>query len=98
MRVSLAAAIAVRRGRLSAVGNGLGISTMARECQRNVESTVRSRARVELGVVRVGDRSDYGESKSLPVLIVRPPRIEPLEGMEEAVDFAGRDERSGVGH
>ena len=44
------------------------------------------------------DGPDDGESEPVPVLVVRPARIEPLKGLEEAVDFSWRDERSGVGH
>ena len=34
----------------------------------------------------------------MSVLVAWPARIEPLEGLEEAVDLSWRDEWSGVGH
>ena len=34
----------------------------------------------------------------MPVLVVCPAPVEPLEGLEKAVDVRWRDEWSGVGH
>jgi hypothetical protein len=48
--------------------------------------------------VRGRDGPDDGQSEPVPVLVVGPARIEPLEGLEEAVDVRGRHERSGVRH
>jgi hypothetical protein len=50
------------------------------------------------GVVCGGDGSDDGQSESVPVRVVCPAPVEPLEGLEEAVDIRQRDKRPGVGH
>src|SRR6516165_1117076 len=44
------------------------------------------------------DGFDDGQSEPVPVLVVCPAPIEPLEGLEEAVDVRRRDQRSGIGH
>ena len=48
--------------------------------------------------MRGSDRSDNRESEPVSVLVVRPARIEPLERLEETVDFSWWDEWPGVGH
>jgi len=50
------------------------------------------------GVVCGRDGSDDGQSEPVSVLVVCPAPIEPLEGLEEAVDVRWRDGWSGVGH
>ncbi len=50
------------------------------------------------GVVCGRDGPDDGQPEPVPVRVVGPAPIEPLEGLEEAVDVRGRDEWSGVGH
>jgi hypothetical protein len=50
------------------------------------------------GVVRGRDGSDDGQPGPGPVPVDGPAPIEPLEGLEEAVDVRQRDEWSGVGH
>ena len=62
------------------------------------EPAIGHRMGIDAGLVGDGDGSDDGESEAVPVLVLRPPRVEPLEGLEETVDFRRRDERSGVGH
>ena len=50
------------------------------------------------GVVCGRDGPDDGQSEPVPVLVVCPAAVEPLEGLEEAVDVRWRDEWPGVGH
>ena len=49
-------------------------------------------------LVGSSNRADDGESEPVTILVVRATRIEPLEGLEEAVDFTERYEHSRVGH
>jgi len=50
------------------------------------------------GVVGGGDGSDDGEAEAVAVRVVGAAGVEVLEGLEETVDFSGRDDRPGVGH
>jgi hypothetical protein len=51
------------------------------------------------GGVGGGDSPDDGQAKAVAVAVAASgARAEPLEGLEQAVDFGGRDDRPGVGH
>jgi hypothetical protein len=47
--------------------------------------------------VRVRDGSDDAEAEAMPVAVYAI-WIEALEGLEESLDFAGRNHRAGVRH
>ena len=49
------------------------------------------------GVVCVGDGLDDGEAEADTLRGVGGMGSEPLEGLEETLEFAGRDQRAGVG-
>jgi hypothetical protein len=49
------------------------------------------------GAVGGGDGLDSGQAKAVAV-VVGAAGVEALERLEEPVDFAARDERSGVRH
>ena len=51
----------------------------------------------DAGLVGGGDGSDDREPEPVPLLVVPPARVEPLEGLEESVYVAGGDDRAGVG-
>jgi len=69
-----------------------------READAHAEAAVGHGAGGDGGVVCGRDGPDDGQSEPVPVLVGRPARIEPLEGLEEAFDFRWPDEWSGVGH
>src|SRR5689334_9063046 len=50
------------------------------------------------GGVRGGDGADNGEAKAVTTVAVGGAGAEPLEGLEQAVDRGGRDDRPGVGY
>ena len=50
----------------------------------------------EFGMVRVGDRSDDGESQSVAAVVAGTRAAESLEGLEETLDLFGWDGRAGV--
>ena len=78
-------------------------STARRDAHRDVEAALRPGTRGDLRPVRDGDRADDGEPEAVPVPV---PVVEPvsyplvpesLEGLEQAVEFARRYHRPGVG-
>ena len=50
----------------------------------------------ELGMVRVGDRLDDGESESVAAVVLGTGGAQSLKGLEETLDLFGRDDRPGV--
>jgi hypothetical protein len=51
------------------------------------------------GGVGAGDGADDGQAEAVAVAVgAGGARAEPLEGLEQAVDFGGRDDLAGVGH
>src|SRR5215469_1477201 len=50
------------------------------------------------GGVRGGDGADNGEAKAVTAVAAGGARAEPLERLEQAVDFGGRDDLPGAGH
>ena len=69
-----------------------------REDDPDREPAVGHGMRVDAGLVGGSNGPDDGESEPVPVLVVRAARIEPLKGLEEAVDLSWRDACSGIGH
>jgi hypothetical protein len=69
-----------------------------REGDAHGEAAVGHGAGGDGSVVRGHDGSHDGQSKPMPVAIDCSMPIEPLEGLEEAVDYRWRDQWSGVGH
>jgi hypothetical protein len=62
----------------------------------DLEAAAASRSRAYVRAVCVGDRLDDGEAEPDTVAETLGVGVESLEGMEEFLDFAGRDQRAGV--
>ena len=45
-----------------------------------------------------GDGTDDGQAKAVAAVAVGGAGAEALEGLEQAVDFGGRDDLAGAGH
>lgn len=50
------------------------------------------------GAVGGGDGADDGQADAMAVAVVCAPCVEPLEGLEQPVDLAGRDYRPSAGN
>jgi hypothetical protein len=50
------------------------------------------------GVVGGGDGLDDGQAQAVAAVAAGEARAEPLEGLEQAIDVGGRDDRPGAGH
>src|SRR5438045_9141641 len=67
-----------------------------READLDAQASLGLRAALQVGAVGGGDRLDDREAEAGPVRARGAFRLESLEGLEEALDLAGRDHRPRV--
>jgi membrane protein len=85
-------------GNLLDAGPAAGNGRRGREGDVDGEAALGPGQGSDDGAVGGGDRADDGQAEAVAAVAPGGTRAEPLEGLEQAVDLGGGDDRPGVGH